>query len=154
MIAEPIVDPPCNAPDIQTRMPTVPAMAQNQTSICGLRRIAPSPKIKFGFTCKPRNPNTEASRSLSSFAQSPNGEAWQVAQAQTASSGQELVRLFERERMDSSSSSLTPDIVAALTSAPQNRLGQGSDGASTLGASHELFLPERQRRIHLGGAQS
>src|SRR5712692_276084 len=54
-------------------------MAQNQTSICGLRRISPSPKIKFGFTCQPRNPNTEASRSLSSFAQSPNGEAWQVA---------------------------------------------------------------------------
>jgi hypothetical protein len=53
--------------------------AQNQTSICGLRRISPSPKIKFGFTCQPRNPNTEASRSLSSFAQSPNREAWQVA---------------------------------------------------------------------------
>ena len=54
-------------------------MAQNQTSICGLRRISPSPKIKFGFTCQPRNPNTEASRSSSSFAQSPNDEAWQVA---------------------------------------------------------------------------
>src|SRR5712692_7622173 len=54
-------------------------MAQNQTSICGLRRISPSPKIKFGFTCQPRNPNTEASRSLSSFAQSPDGEAWQIA---------------------------------------------------------------------------
>src|SRR5438552_14540121 len=54
-------------------------MAQNQTSICGLGRISPSPKIKFGFTCQPRNPNTEASRSLSSFAQSPNGETWQVA---------------------------------------------------------------------------
>src|SRR5438105_14652197 len=38
-------------------------MAQNQTSICGLGRISPSPKIKFGFTCQPRNPNTEASRS-------------------------------------------------------------------------------------------
>jgi len=50
----------------------------NQTSICGFRRISPSPKIKFGFTCQPRNSNTEASRSLSSFAQSPNGEAWQV----------------------------------------------------------------------------
>src|SRR5712692_8401507 len=36
-------------------------MAQNQTSICGLRRASPSPKIKFGFTCQPRNPNTEAS---------------------------------------------------------------------------------------------
>src|SRR5258705_8183334 len=54
-------------------------MAQNQTSICGLRRMSPSPKIKFGFTCQPRNPNTEASRSLSSFAQSPDCEAWQVA---------------------------------------------------------------------------
>src|ERR1700731_1470824 len=54
-------------------------MAQNQTSICGLRRISPSPKIKFGFTCQPRNPNTEASRSVSSLAQSPNCEAWQVA---------------------------------------------------------------------------
>src|SRR6266403_2914115 len=54
-------------------------MAQNQTSICGLGRISPSPKIKFGFTCQPRNPNTEASRSFSSFAQSPDGEAWQVA---------------------------------------------------------------------------
>jgi len=35
-------------------------MAQNQTSICGLRRISPSPKIKFGFTCQPRNPKVEA----------------------------------------------------------------------------------------------
>ena len=51
----------------------------NQTSICGLRRISPSPKIKLGFTCQPRNPNTEASRSFSSFAQSPDCEAWQVA---------------------------------------------------------------------------
>jgi hypothetical protein len=57
----------------------VPAMAQNQTSICGLKRISPSPKIKFGFTCQPRNPKVEASRSLSSFAQSPDGEAWQIA---------------------------------------------------------------------------
>src|SRR5712691_5513221 len=38
--------------------------AQNQTSICGLRRGPPSPKIKFGFTCQPRNPNLEASGSL------------------------------------------------------------------------------------------
>src|SRR5882672_5773260 len=54
-------------------------MVQNQTSICRLRRMSPSPKIKFGLTCQPRNPNTEASRSVSSFAQSPNCEAWQVA---------------------------------------------------------------------------
>ena len=57
---------------------SVSGRGNNQTSIFGLRRISPSPKIKFGFTCQPRNPNTEASRSLSSFAQSPNGEAWQV----------------------------------------------------------------------------
>jgi hypothetical protein len=54
-------------------------LAPNQTSICGLRRISPSPKIKFGFTCQPRNPKVEASRSFSSFAQSPNREAWRVA---------------------------------------------------------------------------
>ena len=40
---------------------------------------SPSPKIKFGFTCQPRNPNLGASESLSFLAQSPNREAWQVA---------------------------------------------------------------------------
>jgi len=30
-------------------------VVQNQTSICGLWPLQPSPKNEFGFTCRPRN---------------------------------------------------------------------------------------------------
>jgi hypothetical protein len=49
----------------------------NQTSVCGLRRISPSPKIKFGFTCQLET-QTRRPREVCLPLPNPNGEAWRV----------------------------------------------------------------------------
>ena len=57
----------------------VPAEVQNQTSICGLWRAAPSPKIEFGSSCQPVNNTIGGLRDFLLFAQSITCRAWQAA---------------------------------------------------------------------------